>query len=30
MREKLEQIIGGIIFGSIGWIVLYQYFFIGG
>jgi hypothetical protein len=28
--EKLSQIISGIIFGAISWIVLYQYFFIGG
>lgn len=29
-KEKIGEIIGGIVFGLIGWAVFYQYFFIGG
>lgn len=30
MREKLGEILAGIVFGSLGWAILYQYLFIGG
>lgn len=29
-KEKIGEIIGGIVFGSLGWAILYQYLFIGG
>lgn len=29
MREKLEAIIGTVFFSVTGWLILYQYLFIG-
>ena len=30
MKERIAEVIGGIIVGAWGWVIFYQYFFIGG